>query len=100
MFKLISEADVIPRSLYITDVSLGLDAIGSGGYGRVLGGTYQGNLVALKVIDKPHKDVSAFTRLFVQNTDVWGEDQSRVLSGSFSVAIILTPLYPSSTGHI
>ena len=100
MFKLISEADVIPRSLYITDVSLGPDAIGSGGYGRVLGGTYQGNLVALKVIDKPHKDVSAFVLLFIPNTDVWGEDQSRILSGSFSVAIVLTPLYPPSTGHI
>ena len=71
MFKLISEAHVIPRSLYIADVSLGLDMIGSGGYGRVFGGTYQGNLVALKVIDKPYKDVSAFALLFVQNTDVW-----------------------------
>ena len=101
MFKLISEADVIPRSLYITDVSLGrLDAIGSGGYGRVLGGTYQGNLVALKVIDKPHKDVSAFVPLFIQSTDFWVLDQSRILSGSFSVAIVLTPLYPPSTGHI
>ena len=100
MFKLISEADVIPRSLYITDVSLGLDAIGSGGYGRVLGGTYQGNLVALKVIDKPHKDVSTFALRFIQNTDVGGEDPSRVLSGSFRVAIVLTPLSPPSTGHI
>ena len=99
MFKLISEEDVIPRSLYITDVAMGLDAIGSGGYGRVLGGTYQGNLVALKVIDKPHKDVSAFTLLSSQ-TLTSGKDQSRILSGSFSVAIVLTPLYPPSTGHI
>ena len=73
MFKLISEADVIPRSLYITDVSMSLSQIGSGGYARVFMGKYQGNLVALKVIDKPHKDVSAFALLFVPNTDVWGK---------------------------
>ena len=99
MFKLVSEADVIPRSLYITDVTMGLDAIGAGGYGRVLGGKYQGNMVALKVIERQHKDVSAFPLPFVQNTNV-EEDQSRILSGSFSVAIVLTPLYPSFIGHI
>jgi serine/threonine protein kinase len=71
MFKLVSEADVIPRSLYITDVSMSLDSIGAGGYARVRAGKYQGNVVALKVIEKQHKDVSAFPLLFVQNTDVW-----------------------------
>jgi hypothetical protein len=70
MFKLVSEAEVVPRSLYITDVSMGLAAIGSGGYGRVLRGEYQGHFVALKVIEKQHKDVSAFPLLFVQNTDI------------------------------
>ena len=99
MFKLVSEAEVIPRSLYITGVSMGLDCIGSGGSARILGGKYQGNMVALKVIDRQHKDVSAPPFPFVQNTNV-EEDQSRILSGSFSVAIALAPLYPPSIGHI
>ena len=72
MFKLISEADVIPRSLYITDVSTDFSRIGAGGYGRVLGGKYQQKLVALKVIDKEHKDVSSFPLFFAQNTDRLG----------------------------
>ena len=71
MFKLVSDAGVIPRSLYITDVSMGPDAIGSGGYASVPGGKYQGSLVALKVIEKQHKAVSAFRLFFIQNTDVW-----------------------------
>ena len=65
MFKLVSKAAVIPRSLYITDVSM------DPGYARVLAGKYQGNLVALKVIEKQYKDVSAFPHLFVPNTDAW-----------------------------
>ena len=63
MFKLVSDAGVIPRSLYITDVSMGPDAIGSGGYASVPGVKYQGSLVALKAIEKQYKSVSAF-RLF------------------------------------
>ena len=70
MFKLVSEAAVIPKSLYITDVSLG-DTIGSGGYASVLQGKYQGSLVALKVIEKQHKDVGTFPLLFIQIADGW-----------------------------
>ncbi|KAF8644888.1 hypothetical protein AX14_009332 [Amanita brunnescens Koide BX004] len=68
MFELISEADVIPRSLYITDVSTDFSRIGAGGYGRVLGGKYQQKLVALKVIDKEHKDIN---QEFCQEALAW-----------------------------
>ena len=57
MSKLISEADVIPQSLYITNVSVDADhsLIGIGGNGRVFKGTYKGDVVALKMLDDFNK---------------------------------------------
>ena len=65
MFKLISMTDVLPRSLFITDITT-LDVIGVGGFGRVFKGEWhEGQHVALKVVDKSHKSVctSAFLSL-------------------------------------
>ncbi len=52
MAKLISEANIIPQSLYITNVSFDMnhDLIGEGGFGRVLKGNYEGQVVALKML--------------------------------------------------
>lgn len=74
MAKLISEANVIPQSLYITKVSFDTDhgPIGIGGHGRVFKGIYKGNNVALKMLDnfKGRKDVGAFPFFFLsQNID-------------------------------
>jgi serine/threonine protein kinase len=60
MFKLISMADVLPRSLFITDITT-LDVIGLGGFGRVFKGKHKGQCVALKVVDKSHKSVSTLS---------------------------------------
>jgi serine/threonine protein kinase len=62
MFKLISKTDVIPTSLFITNVKTdftAISAVGIGGYGRVFKGEHQGQTVALKILDKAHKNVSA-----------------------------------------
>ena len=66
MSKLISQADVIPQSLYITNVSVDADHnfIGIGRNGRMLKGTYKGDLVALKMLDdfkKGQDHVSPFS---------------------------------------
>ncbi len=60
MAKLISEANIIPQSLYITNVSFDMnhDLIGEGGFGRVLKGNYEGQVVALKMLKQ--RDVSTF----------------------------------------
>ncbi|KAF8326438.1 kinase-like domain-containing protein [Amanita rubescens] len=65
MAKLISEANVIPQSLYITNVSFDADhsLIGIGGYGRVLKGIYEGRVVALKMLDNFNKQRDLFQEL-------------------------------------
>ena len=53
--------NVIPRSLFITDIRAVIDlgAIAMGGFGTVFKGEYAGNLVALKVLNKVrHQEVS------------------------------------------
>ena len=52
-------ADVLPRSLFITDITT-LDVIGMGGFGRVFKGMHKGQHVALKVVEKSHKSVSTY----------------------------------------
>ena len=74
MSKLISEANVIPQSLYLTNVSFDADPspIGIGGYGRVLKGTHKGEAVALKMLDnfkKGQNKVSSFFLFITQNTN-------------------------------
>ena len=61
MFKLIPDTNVrLPKSLYITDVNIDteLGATNMGGAGGVFRGEHKGHLVALKLLDKGHTDVS------------------------------------------
>ena len=62
MLMLTPFANVIPKSLFIYDVKtethLGATMISMGGFGRVFKGEYKGQLIALKVVDKGHHDVS------------------------------------------
>ena len=73
MFKLISMTDVLPKSLFITDITT-LDVIGIGGFGRVFKGKHKGHDVALKVVDQSHKSVS--TILFSYNAYTLGRVHS------------------------
>ena len=59
MFELVSKTNMIPKSLFLTDVKIET-MIAIGGFGRVFMGVYKGLPVALKVVDKGHTDVSAF----------------------------------------
>ena len=66
MFCLISKSNVIPPSLFITDVTTEthLGSIGRGGFGRVFRGEYKGQQVGVKVVEKGHNDVRALQNLF------------------------------------
>ena len=71
MFKLISIANVIPKSLFIVDVKTETNLetmISTGVFGRVFRGEYKGQRVAVKVVDKGHHDVSALSA-FVSQKD-------------------------------
>lgn len=60
MFRLISETNVIPRSLYITDVKIKTDfgAIGVGGYGSGLfKGKHNGQPVTLILLGNSHTNI-------------------------------------------
>ena len=61
MFKLISDKDVLPKSLFIigvrTNVDLTSSAMGGGGFGNVYKGEYRKQPVALKVLFKGQKKV-------------------------------------------
>lgn len=59
MFELISKTHIMPKSLFITSIKKS-DAIDAGGFGCVFKGEYKGQLVALKVLNKPYHGVSAF----------------------------------------
>ena len=57
MFKLISKIHTVPRSLLLTDIDKDPSAIAMGGFGNVFKGEYNGQLVALKILYKGHRDV-------------------------------------------
>jgi len=68
MFKIISETHVVPKSLFIKNVKTltHLGTIGAGDFGRVFRGEHEGQQVAVKVVDKGHKDVRALPTVFSQ----------------------------------
>ena len=59
MFRLISTVHVILKSLLITGVNteIHLGLISIGGFGRVFKGEHEGQMVALKVVDRGRNDV-------------------------------------------
>jgi hypothetical protein len=54
MFRLVSKTDVMPRSLFISDVEKDPGAIVVGGFGSVFKGKRGGQLVALKMLYRGH----------------------------------------------
>ncbi|KAF8351828.1 kinase-like domain-containing protein [Amanita rubescens] len=104
MAKLISEANVIPQSLYITNVSFDADhsPIGIGGHGRVLKGIYEGRVVALKMLDNFNKQTDLFQEL-CKEALVWRSlrhDFILPLLGIFKeqkLQFLVSPLMPNGT---
>jgi hypothetical protein len=71
IFKLVTETNITPKSLFITDVKIdNRGAINIGGFGRVFRGKYKGKAVALKLMDKGLEDVS-FVLFFFHNPDLF-----------------------------
>ena len=62
--------NTIPKSLYITNIKTDahLGPIGAGGFGLIYKGKYNGQQVALKVVDKSRHDVSTLP-FFSTNTE-------------------------------
>lgn len=55
----LSRRDILPKSLFITDVKTDLAAIGMGGFGNVFKGEHEERFVALKVLYRAsHNEVS------------------------------------------
>ena len=74
MAKLVSKANVMPQSLYITNVSFDAHSpiAALGGHGCVLKGKYKADAVALKMLDnfnKGQKDVSLSSLSIALNTN-------------------------------
>ncbi len=93
MFKLLKKANVIPKSLFITDVKIDMEqgTVNVGGFGRVFLGEYKGDLVALKLLGKGLKDVSI--ALFPpHHTDSF-------VKGKFSQEFVLEVLARRSLSH-
>ena len=93
MFKLITERNIIPKSLFMTDVKIDteLGATNIGGVGRVYRGEHKRQVVALKLLDKGHKDVGVST-FPLQNTDSF-------VKGTFSQEFCLEVLARRSLAH-
>ena len=59
MSKIISKSPVMPRSLFLTGITMPSDRnlIGGGGFGLVFKGEYEGKAIALKVLYKTRNNV-------------------------------------------
>ncbi|KAF8341742.1 kinase-like domain-containing protein [Amanita rubescens] len=69
MYLLISVTDVLPKSLFIVNVT-NLDGIGVGGSGHVFKGEYKGRPVAMKVVSNVSRDPSS-RKAFYREALVW-----------------------------
>lgn len=67
MIKLTSAKNVVPSSIYITDVTTENDSrsIAIGGLGRTYRGKYNGQPIALKVFGRDPKEVGTLSSLFL-----------------------------------
>ena len=78
MFKLISDRDVLPKSLFIGGVRTKGDftshPIGMGGFGNVYKGEYGKQQVALKVLYKGQKKVGVLSLASPDDTDLFCKD--------------------------
>lgn len=69
MFRLISITNVIPKSLFMTDIEAepNLGLIGIGGFGHVFRGECKGQRVMLKMVEKGRNDVGVLPFYFFRN---------------------------------
>ena len=78
MFKLISDRDILPKSLFIDGVKTEDDftsrPIGMGGFGNVYKGEYGKQKVALKVLYTGQKKVAALSLVSPDDTDLFCKD--------------------------
>ncbi|KAF8351801.1 kinase-like domain-containing protein [Amanita rubescens] len=82
----LSEKDILPKSLFITDVKTDstFRIIGMGGFGNVSTGSREGQHVALKVIYKTsHQEVSELLSVFCREALAW-----RSLSHKFILPLL------------
>ncbi|KAK2463329.1 hypothetical protein APHAL10511_004640 [Amanita phalloides] len=70
MYKLIKQAGVLPRSLFILNIRK-LDSIGAGGFGQVYKGEYKGSDVALKVLYRYSHEDDLLRKDFCRETLFW-----------------------------
>lgn len=67
----LSKKDVLPKTLFISDVKTSLSSIGVGGFGSVYKGEHHGRPVALKVLYKArNKGVSEAFHLYSSDADL------------------------------
>ena len=73
MIKLSSAKNVVPSSIYITDVTTESDSrsIAIGGLGRTFRGKHGGQPVALKVFGRDPKEVGTLPSLFLVTLIRW-----------------------------
>jgi serine/threonine protein kinase len=76
MFKLVSKTDVMPRSLFITDIEKDPQAIAVGGFGKVFMGKCGEQLVAMKMLFRGHHaGVRGFTLMSpIPNANLLAKD--------------------------
>ena len=68
----LSKNDVLPKTLFISDVKTDLCSIGAGGFGSVYKGEHHGRSVALKALHKVHKKgVSESFHLYPSDADLF-----------------------------
>ncbi|KAF8351796.1 kinase-like domain-containing protein [Amanita rubescens] len=103
MFKLISVTNIVPRSLFITDVKIETHiTIGMGSFGRVFRGEHDGKPVALKLVEKGRKE-NSLLKDFCQEALAWRSLSHRCilpLLGIYeekSQLYLVSPFMPNDT---